>query len=50
MASGKPFKSEVFMAITPSWAVYGAEEGGLDPDQSHYKKESRHGAAAIKAI
>jgi len=37
------------MAITPSWAVYGAEEGGLDPDQSRYK-ERRHGAAAIKAI
>ncbi|XP_038970433.1 S-adenosyl-L-methionine-dependent tRNA 4-demethylwyosine synthase-like [Phoenix dactylifera] len=48
VASGKPFKSEHYMALTPSWAVYGAEEGGFDPDQSRYKKERRHGAASIR--
>ncbi|GKV29905.1 hypothetical protein SLEP1_g38780 [Rubroshorea leprosula] len=30
VASGKPFRSEDYMAPTPSWALYGAEEGGLD--------------------
>uniref|UniRef100_A0A0E0D7K2 tRNA 4-demethylwyosine synthase (AdoMet-dependent) n=1 Tax=Oryza meridionalis TaxID=40149 RepID=A0A0E0D7K2_9ORYZ len=48
VTSGKPFKSQDYMALTPSWAVYGAEEGGFDPDQSRYKKERRHGAAALK--
>lgn len=36
------------MALTPSWAVYGAEEGGFDPDQSRYKKERHHRAATIR--
>ncbi|WVZ60732.1 hypothetical protein U9M48_010716 [Paspalum notatum var. saurae] len=48
VTSGKAFKSQDYMAMTPSWAVYGAEEGGFDPDQSRFKKERRHGAAAIK--
>jgi len=39
------------MAITLSWAMYGAEEGGFDQDQSRYKKkETRHGAADKKPI
>ena len=38
------------MAMTPSWAVYGAEEGGFDPDQSRFKKERRHGTAAHKSL
>ncbi|KAH7524088.1 S-adenosyl-L-methionine-dependent tRNA 4-demethylwyosine synthase [Ziziphus jujuba] len=42
VASGRPFDSKDYMAITPSWAVYGAEEGGFDPDQSRYKKERHH--------
>ncbi|KAL0017181.1 hypothetical protein SO802_004250 [Lithocarpus litseifolius] len=42
VASGKPFSSMDYMAATPSWAVYGAEEGGFDPGQSRYKKERRH--------
>jgi hypothetical protein len=46
--SGEPFKSQDYMAVTPSWAVYGAEEGGFDPDQSRFKKERRHGTAALK--
>ncbi|KAK1323841.1 hypothetical protein QJS10_CPA02g01135 [Acorus calamus] len=48
VASGKPFSSEDYMAPTPLWAIYGAEEGGFDPDQSRYKKERRHGAAALQ--
>ncbi|URE02722.1 hypothetical protein MUK42_21503 [Musa troglodytarum] len=48
VASGKSFKTEDYMAPTPSWAVYGAEEGGFDPDQSRYRKERRHGAASLQ--
>ncbi|KAF8409964.1 hypothetical protein HHK36_002483 [Tetracentron sinense] len=42
VASGKPFNSNDYMAPTPSWAAYGAEEGGFDPDQSRYRKERHH--------
>ncbi|KAF2309975.1 hypothetical protein GH714_006026 [Hevea brasiliensis] len=42
VASGKPFNSMDYMAATPSWAVYGAQEGGFDPDQSRYRKERHH--------
>ncbi|KAL4180588.1 hypothetical protein AMTRI_Chr13g92820 [Amborella trichopoda] len=44
VASGVPFGGKDYMAATPSWAVYGAEEGGFDPDQARYKKERRHGS------
>lgn len=46
VASGQPFSSEDYMAATPSWAIYGAEEGGFDPHESRYRKERRHGVAA----
>ncbi|KAL5558052.1 hypothetical protein UlMin_034263 [Ulmus minor] len=42
VASGKPFDSKDYMAATPSWAVYGADEGGFDPEQLRYKKERHH--------
>ncbi|KAL6995679.1 S-adenosyl-L-methionine-dependent tRNA 4-demethylwyosine synthase [Sarracenia purpurea var. burkii] len=42
VASGKPFDSKDYIAATPSWAVYGAEEGGFDPGQSRYRKERHH--------
>ncbi|WCJ35173.1 S-adenosyl-L-methionine-dependent tRNA 4-demethylwyosine synthase [Euphorbia peplus] len=42
VASGKPFNSNDYMAATPSWAVYGAAEGGFDPDQARFKKERHH--------
>ncbi|KAI0497629.1 hypothetical protein KFK09_020861 [Dendrobium nobile] len=48
VASGKSFRTEDYMTVTPSWAVYGAEEGGFDPKQFRYKKERRHGPAALK--
>ncbi|CAA6657604.1 unnamed protein product [Spirodela intermedia] len=47
VASGQSFRSTDYMAPTPSWAVYGAEEGGFDPHQRRFKKERRHGAAAL---
>ncbi|XP_042456039.1 S-adenosyl-L-methionine-dependent tRNA 4-demethylwyosine synthase-like [Zingiber officinale] len=48
VVSGKPFRTEDYMARTPSWAIYGAEEGGFDPYQSRYKKERRHGTASLR--
>ncbi|KAL8261207.1 hypothetical protein R6Q59_025256 [Mikania micrantha] len=42
VSSGKPFGSNDYMALTPSWAVYGANEGGFDPEQARYKKERNH--------
>ncbi|CAM6112611.1 unnamed protein product [Calypogeia fissa] len=46
IASGEPFGSEDYMAPTPSWAVYGAAEGGFDPNEVRVKKERRHGGSA----
>lgn len=48
VACGEPFTSEDYMSRTPSWAVYGAEEGGFDPDQLRFKKERHHKSAAEK--
>ncbi|KAK3030561.1 hypothetical protein RJ639_039591 [Escallonia herrerae] len=45
VASGRPFDSKDYMAPSPSWSVYGAEEGGFDPAQSRYKKERHHKSA-----
>ncbi|TXG52239.1 hypothetical protein EZV62_021408 [Acer yangbiense] len=42
VTSGRPFNSNDYMAATPSWAVYGAEEGGFDPDHTRYRKERNH--------
>ncbi|KAF7829677.1 S-adenosyl-L-methionine-dependent tRNA 4-demethylwyosine synthase [Senna tora] len=42
VASGRPFTSKDYMAATPSWAVYGADEGGFDPAQLRYRKERHH--------
>ncbi|XP_058725296.1 S-adenosyl-L-methionine-dependent tRNA 4-demethylwyosine synthase [Vicia villosa] len=42
VASGSTFDSKDYMAATPSWAVYGAEEGGFDPAQLRYRKERHH--------
>ncbi|KAK3038109.1 hypothetical protein RJ639_029563 [Escallonia herrerae] len=45
VASGRLFDSKDYMAPSPSWSVYGAEEGGFDPAQSRYKKERHHKSA-----
>lgn len=44
VASGKPFGSEDYVALTPEWSVYGAAEGGFDPAETRVKKERKHGA------
>ncbi|KAK6131200.1 hypothetical protein DH2020_035061 [Rehmannia glutinosa] len=45
VSAGEPFTSKDYMAETPLWAVYGAEEGGFDPQQSRFRKERRHKSA-----
>ncbi|KAL6574316.1 S-adenosyl-L-methionine-dependent tRNA 4-demethylwyosine synthase [Orobanche hederae] len=45
VSSGEPFTSRDYMAPTPSWTVYGAEEGGFDPKQARFRKERRHKSA-----
>ncbi|KAK9165539.1 hypothetical protein Scep_000730 [Stephania cephalantha] len=42
VASGNPFSSKDYASPTPTWAVYGADEGGFDPKQSRYRKERHH--------
>lgn len=42
VASGEPFNSSDYMAPTPAWAVYGAVEGGFDPQQARFRKERNH--------
>ncbi|XP_004499150.1 S-adenosyl-L-methionine-dependent tRNA 4-demethylwyosine synthase [Cicer arietinum] len=42
VASGSTFDSKDYMAATPSWAIYGAEEGGFDPAQLRFRKERHH--------
>lgn len=42
---GSNINSEDYMAVTPDWAVYGAEEGGFDPAETRVKKIRRHGTA-----
>ncbi|KHN20981.1 Putative methyltransferase PMT28 [Glycine soja] len=42
VASGRSFDSRDYMAATPSWSVYGSEEGGFDPGQLRYRKERHH--------
>ncbi|KAG8377786.1 hypothetical protein BUALT_Bualt08G0069900 [Buddleja alternifolia] len=42
VSAGEPFTSKDYMAPTPSWAVYGAEEGGFDPQQLRFRKERHH--------
>ncbi|GKA88450.1 hypothetical protein Tco_0810214 [Tanacetum coccineum] len=41
-ASGKPFGSNIYMNLTSSSAVYGANEGEFDPDQARFKRERNH--------
>jgi len=40
--SGKPFGAEDYMEETPSWAVWGAEEKGFDPQETRFRKKRNH--------
>jgi tRNA wybutosine-synthesizing protein 1 len=40
LRSGAQFTSMDYIAKTPSWALFGAQEGGFDPaDTRHYRKQ-----------
>jgi tRNA wybutosine-synthesizing protein 1 len=40
--SGKPFGAVDYMAETPSWATYGSEEKGFDPEEVRFRKVRNH--------
>eukprot|EP00958_Prasinococcus_capsulatus_P011736 scaffold1169_cov367-Prasinococcus_capsulatus_cf.AAC.14 len=48
--SAESFGSEDYTARTPSWGVYGSEEAGFDPQDTHFKKERKHKTSASSAI
>eukprot|EP00240_Pyramimonas_obovata_P002898 CAMPEP_0118947912 /NCGR_PEP_ID=MMETSP1169-20130426/46871_1 /TAXON_ID=36882 /ORGANISM="Pyramimonas obovata, Strain CCMP722" /LENGTH=659 /DNA_ID=CAMNT_0006894221 /DNA_START=62 /DNA_END=2041 /DNA_ORIENTATION=- len=50
VAAGEPFGSEDYLAPTPSWAVYGAEEKGFNPAETRFRKVRRHQTAEQKAV
>ncbi|KAI1313032.1 S-adenosyl-L-methionine-dependent tRNA 4-demethylwyosine synthase [Mortierella claussenii] len=39
--SGKKFTSLDYMAETPSWAYFGAPEGGFDPEETRYFRKTK---------
>ncbi|KAG0243819.1 S-adenosyl-L-methionine-dependent tRNA 4-demethylwyosine synthase [Actinomortierella wolfii] len=39
--SGQPFTSLDYMKETPSWAVFGAPEGGFDPDETRFFRKTK---------
>ena len=36
MAAGEPFTAEQYACETPPWAVYGAQERGMDPKEMRW--------------
>ena len=42
VASGEKFSALDYIERTPSWATYGAEEAGFDPDQTRHRKVRNH--------
>lgn len=51
--TGKAFTYEDYALETPSWALYGAKEGGFDPDHTRHrrgKKNERRDIAFKKAM
>jgi tRNA wybutosine-synthesizing protein 1 len=51
LSGRKDFRVDEYWAPTPSWAVYGAEERGFDPEQvRHYHRASRAAKAERATI
>jgi len=42
VASGEKFTALDYMERTPSWATYGSDEGGFDPEQVRHRKVRNH--------
>ncbi|KAI7860427.1 hypothetical protein BDC45DRAFT_430579 [Circinella umbellata] len=47
--SGEPFTDMDYVAKTPDWAVYGAEAGGFDPEETRFYRKNRKAEAAAEA-
>jgi len=39
--SGTPFNSVDYMQVTPSWATYGSNEKGFDPDDNRFHRKKK---------
>lgn len=49
VATGEPFGAEEYTLPTPSWSVWGAEEGGFDPGETRVRKTRNHPGKAAAA-
>jgi hypothetical protein len=45
-ASGQPFAAADYTAPTPDWAVYGAPEGGFDPEETRWRRKGGGGGTS----
>ena len=50
VASGEKFTALDYIERTPSWATYGAEEAGFDPDQTRHRKIRNHPSKVTQEI
>ncbi|KAG0268833.1 S-adenosyl-L-methionine-dependent tRNA 4-demethylwyosine synthase [Actinomortierella ambigua] len=46
--SGQPFTSLDYMKETPSWAVFGAPEGGFDPEETRFFRKTKEQRKAAR--
>ena len=44
VAKGEPFEAKDYICKTPEWSVFGAKEGGFDPNQTRVRKIRNHPA------
>ena len=44
VAKGEPFEAKDYIRKTPEWSVFGAKEGGFDPNQTRVRKIRNHPA------
>ncbi|GIM07336.1 hypothetical protein Vretimale_11486 [Volvox reticuliferus] len=47
---GNDFGAEDYMLPTPSWAVFGSEQAGFDPEQMRVRKVRRHPGKSDSAV
>jgi tRNA wybutosine-synthesizing protein 1 len=47
--SGQPFAAADYTAPTPDWAVYGAPEGGFDPEETRWRRKGAGGGCVTGA-
>ncbi|ODQ68487.1 hypothetical protein NADFUDRAFT_39863 [Nadsonia fulvescens var. elongata DSM 6958] len=45
LESGKEFGPIDYVAPTPEWAVYGAEAGGFNPEDTRFRRKTKHNLA-----